>query len=79
MFSWFRLHCIWFCFCVLVGRFLNPWDEFFLDSVVFDIWYLAWHAKDIAKLVTGGSLPEDSFMRKHYGKFSGHEYGHFKV
>ena len=31
---------------------MNPWDPFFLDPVVFDIWFMARNAEKIAKLVT---------------------------
>ena len=34
----------------LVFRYFSPWDNYFLNSIVFDIWYIARNA-DLAELV----------------------------
>lgn len=36
-------------------RYFSPWDEFFLDPIVFDIWYIARHADVLADAVLADS------------------------
>ena len=48
---------MWFCYrwyrrleilSILVRRYFNPWDSFYLHPIVFDIWALAMNADAIA-------------------------------
>ena len=36
-------------------RYFSPWDEFFLDPIVFDIWYIARHADVLSDAVLADS------------------------
>ena len=37
-------------FCRLVRRFFSPWDRYFLNSIVFDIWNLACDAEMLGEI-----------------------------
>ena len=37
-------------FCRLVWRFFSPWDRFFLNSIVFDIWKLACNGEILGEI-----------------------------
>ena len=41
----------------LMLRYFCPWDIYFLDSIVFDIWYLARYAEDLADMPNVGLIP----------------------
>ena len=40
-------------FGILLFRFFNPWDSFFFNTVVFDIWYIARNTETLVELADG--------------------------
>ena len=50
MFDWSNFWILARIFRKLVFRYFSPWDNYFLNSIVFDIWYIARNA-DLAELV----------------------------
>ena len=36
--------------CILLFRFFNPWDAFFFNTIVFDIWYIARNTETLVEL-----------------------------
>ena len=55
MFYWsiFWIYCR--IFRNLVFRYFTPWDEYFLNSIVFDIWYIACNAEVLGDLADKNS------------------------
>ena len=56
MFHWSNFWIRARIFRKLVFRYFSPWDNYFLNSIVFDIWYIARNA-DLAELVNRYSFP----------------------
>ena len=52
----FRLKMRIRIFCILMYRYLAPWDSYFRDPFVFDIWWLAMNSDNIAVQMRLGNL-----------------------